>query len=184
MSAGWSPAAPDRPLDLYLRLDGLAALFVLLVLGIGLLVILYASQYLAEGERIGRFFGLLLLFMGAMLGVVLSDNLPAAARLLGDDLAEQFPHRLWHQRAEARRGAYMALTVTGGGGRRSWPASSCSATWPAPYPHLRSSSAGELIRGHDLYLSMLALILTGAFAKSAQFPSISGCRTPWRRPPR
>src|SRR5690606_20140514 len=74
VSAGfaWLPAAG---LDLYLRLDGLAALFVLLVLGIGLLVILYASQYLAEGERIGRFFGLLLLFMGAMLGVVLSDNL-------------------------------------------------------------------------------------------------------------
>jgi multicomponent K+:H+ antiporter subunit A len=50
-------------------------LFALLILGIGLLVILYAHYYLPERDSLGRFYSYLLLFMGAMLGVVLSDNL-------------------------------------------------------------------------------------------------------------
>ena len=61
--------------NLSLRLDGLALLFALLILGIGLLVILYARYYLSEREAIGRFFAYLLLFMGAILAVVLSENL-------------------------------------------------------------------------------------------------------------
>ena len=54
VAAGWA-WLPLAGLDFLLRLDGLAALFVLLVLGMGLLIILYAHQYLHEGERIGRF---------------------------------------------------------------------------------------------------------------------------------
>src|SRR5690606_8182997 len=66
---------PHLGLNLSLRLDGLGFLFALLILGIGLLVILYARYYLAKTEPMGRFFAFLLLFMGAMLGVVLSENL-------------------------------------------------------------------------------------------------------------
>ena len=170
VSAGfaWLPAAG---LDLYLRLDGLAALFVLLVLGIGLLVILYASQYLAEGERIGRFFGLLLLFMGAMLGVVLSDNLLLLLVFWEmTSLSSFLLIGFWHHRAEARRGAYMALTVTGGGGLALLAGFLLLGHMAGTFRISSILQAGELIRGHDLYLPMLALILTGAFAKSAQFP--------------
>src|SRR3990167_5368551 len=60
---------------LSLRLDGLGFLFALLIIGIGLLVILYARYYLAKQEPMGRFFAFLLLFMSSMLGVVLSENL-------------------------------------------------------------------------------------------------------------
>ena len=68
----WLPA---HGLNLAFRLDGLSLLFALLILGIGLLVILYARYYLSPQDPMGRFYGFLLLFMGAMLGVVLSENL-------------------------------------------------------------------------------------------------------------
>jgi multicomponent K+:H+ antiporter subunit A len=66
--------APQRVLDLAFRLDGLGLLFALLILGIGLLVILYALLPVRAGQP-GRLYAYLLLFMGSMLGVVLSENL-------------------------------------------------------------------------------------------------------------
>jgi len=56
-------------------MDGLAWLFALLILGIGVLVVLYAAYYLHDDDPPARFFQFLLLFMGAMLGIVLADNL-------------------------------------------------------------------------------------------------------------
>ena len=56
--------------------SGVAALlFGVLITVIGLLVILYARYYLSEDDPFGRFYGTLMLFMAAMLGIVLSDNL-------------------------------------------------------------------------------------------------------------
>lgn len=56
-------------------LDGLSIIFGLLITGVGALVILYSIYYLSERESLGRFYVYLLMFMGAMLGVVFSDNL-------------------------------------------------------------------------------------------------------------
>lgn len=58
-----------------LRLDGLSFLMSLLVTGIGGLIVIYASGYMKHHSKLGRFYLYLLLFMGAMLGLVLSDNL-------------------------------------------------------------------------------------------------------------
>lgn len=66
---------PQIGLMFSLRLDGLAWMFALLVLGIGALVVLYAHYYLSARDSASRFFAYLLLFMGAMLGMVLSGNL-------------------------------------------------------------------------------------------------------------
>ena len=71
-SATWVPLLG---LQLSLHLDGLALLFCLLILGIGLLIILYARYYLSEADNMGLFYAYLLFFMVAMLGVVLSSNL-------------------------------------------------------------------------------------------------------------
>ena len=65
-------------LSLSFRLDGLSLLFVLLILGIGLLVILYARYYLSEKDSMARFYGFLMLFMTAMLGIVLPVGLITA----------------------------------------------------------------------------------------------------------
>ena len=110
----WLPALG---LNLSLRLDGLGFLFALLILGIGLLVILYARYYLSKKEPMGRFFAFLLLFMGAMLGVVLSENL--LLMLMFWELTSLSSFLLigfWGSRSEARKGARMALAITGGGG--------------------------------------------------------------------
>lgn len=56
-------------------LDGLSIIFGLLITGIGSLVIIYSIYYLSAEESLGHFYIYLLLFMGAMLGVVFSDNL-------------------------------------------------------------------------------------------------------------
>ena len=104
-------------LNLSLRLDGLGFLFALMILVIGLLVILYASYYLSEREAAGRFFALLLLFMGAMLGVVLSENLLLLLTFWElTSLSSFMLIGFWGHRSDARKGARMALAVTGGGG--------------------------------------------------------------------
>ena len=106
------PWLPQLGLNFSLRLDGLALLFALLILGIGLLVILYARYYLGKEEPMGRFYAYLLLFMGAMLGVVLSSNL--LLMLVFWELTSLSSFLLigfWGQRSDARRGARMALTV-------------------------------------------------------------------------
>ncbi|REM31122.1 monovalent cation/H+ antiporter subunit A, partial [Mycobacterium tuberculosis] len=64
-----------------------------------------------------RFFSFFLAFMGAMMGVVLSGNL--IQMVLFWELTSLFSFLLigyWHHRRDARRGARMALTVTGAGG--------------------------------------------------------------------
>ncbi|MCX7790787.1 MAG: hypothetical protein N2378_09130, partial [Chloroflexaceae bacterium] len=61
-------------LELRFALDGLSMLFALLVSGIGVLVALYPAYYLAGDPGMGRFYLTLFIFMGAMLGLVLADN--------------------------------------------------------------------------------------------------------------
>ena len=79
----WMPAIG---LSLSFRLDGLGLLFAQLILGIGVLVIFYARYYLTETEAGPRLYAYLLLFMGAMLGLVLACGKSAPdARILGVD---------------------------------------------------------------------------------------------------
>jgi multicomponent K+:H+ antiporter subunit A len=96
-------------------MDGFAWLFSMLVLGIGALVSLYARYYAGRsGAALLRVF---LAFMGAMLGLVISGNLIQIVFFW--ELTSLFSFLLigyWHHRADARRGAYMALMVTGAGG--------------------------------------------------------------------
>src|SRR5690606_25169007 len=100
-----------------LRLDALAWLFCILVFGIGLLVILYARYYMSPRDPVSRFYAFLLAFMGSMLGVVLSGNLIQLAMFWEmTSLASFLLIGYWHHRADARRGARMAFTVTAMGG--------------------------------------------------------------------
>lgn len=162
---------PQVGFDLQLRMDGLAALFVILILGIGLLVILYARYYLAESDPMGRFYGMLLLFMGAMLGVALSDHL--LLLLVFWELTSLSSFLLisyWNHRTDARRGARMALTITGAGGLAMLAGFLLLGHIVGSYQISVILDAGDLIRAHPLYAPTLLLILIGAFTKSAQFP--------------
>src|SRR5690606_21567405 len=67
--------APNLGVTLSFALDGLSLLFTLLIAGIGSLILVYAGGYMGKHPQLGRFYSFLLLFMGAMLGLVLSNNL-------------------------------------------------------------------------------------------------------------
>ncbi|OWJ90096.1 monovalent cation/H+ antiporter subunit A [Pseudomonas sp. A46] len=165
------PWLPGFGLSFSLRLDGLGYLFALLILGIGLLVILYARYYLSKEEASGRFFAFLLLFMGAMLGVVLSENL--LLMLVFWELTSLSSFLLigfWGHRSDARKGSRMALAVTGGGGLALLAGVLLIGHIVGSFELSRVLAAGEQIRAHALYPLALALVLLGAFTKSAQFP--------------
>lgn len=152
-------------------LDGLSLTFALLITGIGTLIVLYAGGYLRGHPDQGRFFSFIFLFMGAMLGVVVSDSFLmffifweltsiTSFLLIGFD----------HEREAARRAALQALVVTGGGGLillagllLLW-----GLTGVAQLSELMQS--GDVVRGSPLYFATLLLVLGGAFTKSAQFP--------------
>lgn len=162
---------PGAGLDLSLRMDGLAALFVLLVTGIGLLVMLYARYYLSEKDPPGRLYGLLLVFMASMLGVALSDNL--LLLLVFWEMTSLSSFLLigyWRHRADARQGARMALVVTGAGGLAMLAGFLLLGQMAGTHQISVILERGDLVRGHALYAPALILILVGAFTKSAQFP--------------
>ncbi|CAM5789524.1 monovalent cation/H+ antiporter subunit A [Ottowia pentelensis] len=162
---------PSAGINLLIRMDGLAWMFALLVTGIGLLVAVYARYYMSREDPVPRFFAFFLAFMGAMLGIVLSGNLVQLVFFW--ELTSLFSFLLigyWHHRKDARRGARMALTVTGAGGL-------CLLAGVLMLGHIAGSyeldavlAEGGRIRAHPLYPTMLVLVLLGALTKSAQFP--------------
>ncbi len=166
--AAWMPALG---LDLAFRLDGLALLFTGLILGIGLLIVLYARYYLSERDSMGRFYAYLLLFMGSMLGIVLSENLIQLLIFWElTSLASFLLISYWHHREEARQGARMALAVTGLGGFAMLGGFLLLGHIVGSYELSDVLASGDLIRAHPLYVPTLVLILLGVFTKSAQFP--------------
>jgi len=164
----WLPAFG---LNLVLRMDGFAWLFCMLVLGIGALVVLYARYYMSASDPVPRFFSFFLAFMGAMMGVVLSGNL--VQMVLFWELTSLFSFLLigyWHHRRDARRGARMALTVTGAGGLCLLAGVLVLGRIVGSYELDVVLASGDVIRAHPLYATALVLVLLGAFTKSAQFP--------------
>ncbi|MCZ2823864.1 MULTISPECIES: hydrogen gas-evolving membrane-bound hydrogenase subunit E [unclassified Modestobacter] len=65
---------PSLGVSLSLRLDGVAGVFCLIVLGVGALVMAYCPGYLAEDEPHGTVYLLLTLFATSMLGLVLAAD--------------------------------------------------------------------------------------------------------------
>ena len=73
------PGARDSvivPIDVKFSVDQLSGVMMLVVTGVGFLIHLYATSYMAEDEGYARFFAYLNLFVFAMLVLILGDNLP------------------------------------------------------------------------------------------------------------
>jgi len=162
---------PQIGLDFTLRLDGLAWMFAGMVLGIGALVVLYAHYYLSPQDNAHRFFCYLLLFMGAMLGMVLSGNL--LLLMIFWELTSISSFLLigfWSHRQDAREGARMALVITGGGGLALLGGVLLIGRIVGSFDLDVVLAAGDQIRASALYPYALFLVLAGIFTKSAQFP--------------
>jgi multicomponent Na+:H+ antiporter subunit A len=156
---------------LELRLDGLSRLMALLICGVGAIIVLYSSAYMGKDPALGRFYLLLLLFMGSMLGLVLADNL--ILLFVFWELTSVTSYLLIgfnHEAAHARKSALQALTVTGLGGLSLLAGLVLIGMATGEWRLTAVIDTGDLLRGHAFYPAILVLVLVGAFTKSAQFP--------------
>ncbi len=164
----WLPALG---LNANFMLDGLGLLFATLILGIGLLIILYARFYLSRQDPMGQFYTYLLLFQGAMVGITLSDNI--LLLLVFWELTSLSSFLLigyWKHLPEGRQGARMALTVTGMGGLAMIAGMLILGNIAGSYDLSVILQNKEAIQASPHYAAALILILLGCFTKSAQFP--------------
>jgi multicomponent Na+:H+ antiporter subunit A len=151
------------------RLDGFGFAMVLLIAGIGLAVLGYSASYFGRtSEGLGRLAGLLTLFAGAMLGVVLADDVVVlftaweltsitSYLLIGND----------HTRTQARAAALHALLITSAGGLAMLAGLVLIAQAGGTY------RLSELLASPPSGTSVtvgLVLVAVGAFTKSAQYP--------------
>jgi multicomponent K+:H+ antiporter subunit A len=165
------PWIPSQGVELTLRMDGYAWLFALIITIMGALIALYAHYYLSEQDPAPRFFAFLQAFMGAMLGVVLAGNL--IQLLVFWELTSLSSFMLigyWHHRMDARRGARMALLVTGAGGFCLLASMLIIGHIVGSYDLDAVLAAAPAIRNHRWYPILLVLLAIGALTKSAQFP--------------
>ncbi|MTH97295.1 putative monovalent cation/H+ antiporter subunit A [Roseibium sp. RKSG952] len=163
--------APAYGLNLSFYIDGLSVVFALLISGIGTFIILYAGGYMKGHPHQGRFFSFLFLFMGAMMGLVLGNNL--LTLFVFWELTSITSFLLIgfnHLKERSRRAAIQALVVTGGGGLALLAGFILiiSATGQIEMSALLRDP--DVIRNSGLYVPIFILILGGAFTKSAQFP--------------
>lgn len=162
---------PSLELDLVFRLTPLGLVMTWLIGGVGALVVVYASAYFDDDAELplGRFTAVLTLFAGAMAALVWSDSL--LGLFVFWELTSVCSYLLigFDDRSEsARNAALQALLITGAGGLAmlggvvlvaseagAWTISALVAD---PPPLTTPVQVGA------------ALMLVGAFAKSAQAP--------------
>ncbi|NDJ76343.1 MAG: putative monovalent cation/H+ antiporter subunit A [Chloroflexi bacterium] len=162
---------PSLGVDLAFHLDGLSLLFALIITSIGTLVIIYGGGYLKGDPLLGRFYAYILIFMGAMLGVVLANNL--ITLFVFWELTSISSYLLIgfkHDKADSRQSALQALLVTGSGGLALLGGLVLLGHVAGTNTISALAAQGNLIRDDGLYGAILILVLLGAFTKSAQFP--------------
>jgi multicomponent Na+:H+ antiporter subunit A len=160
---------PELGIGLDFRLDGYSVLFAALVAGIGVLVFVYSARYLPRrGVGVGRLAGLLTLFAGSMLGLVLADDLfvlygfweltsVTSYLLIGHD----------HENRLARAAALQALLVTSSGALAML--GGFVMLGQAAGTFRISELVAEPPTGGMVTVA-IGLVLLGALTKSAQYP--------------
>ena len=162
---------PQLGIDFSFRLDALGLLFALLISGIGTLIYIYAYFYLGPKNSLNKLYLLLMLFMAAMLGISLSNNL--ILLLVFWELTSISSFLLvgyWSNYDAAQRGSRMALTITGMGGLAMLGGFILLGQITGTYEIDQILTMTAQIQSHALFVPTLLLILLGAFTKSAQFP--------------
>jgi len=162
---------PSLKINFDFRLDGLSLLFSLLITGIGSFIFIYASSYLKGGLYIDRFYGYLCLFMSAMLGIVLSDNILLLFVFWElTSISSFFLIGFNNHHADSRKSAITALSITGLGGFFLMAGLILMSQIAGTYSIQELMGSAELIKNHELYPVVIGLVFIGAFTKSAQFP--------------
>ncbi len=165
--------APSLGVALDLRLDGFALLFALLITGVGALVTVYASSYYAEAQAQtrARFLLLVQLFMAAMLGTVLSDNLISMFLFWEwTSLMSFLLIGFERHRQQARAAAWQSLLITAGGGLALFAGILLLGLDLGTFSIAEIVSRPADVAAAPHLASIIPLLLLGAFTKSAQAP--------------
>ncbi|MGE7876203.1 Na+/H+ antiporter subunit A [Peribacillus muralis] len=167
-----APWIPSLGIHVDFYVDGLGLLFALLITGIGSLVVLYSIFYLSkEKEKLNQFYVFLLLFMGAMLGVVLSDNLIVLYSFWEfTSLSSFLLIGYWNERERSRYGAQKSLLITVLGGLSLLGGIILLSIMGNTFSIRELIAQSGQLMDHALFTPALLLVLLGAFTKSAQFP--------------
>lgn len=125
-----------------------------------------------KGEKYSqRLFAFLSLFMGAMLGLVLSDNLLSLFLFWElTSISSFFLIGFKNEDSDSRQSALRALAITGGGGLVLFGGLLVLGEISQSYSIYELMQMRESIVGHTLYPLAFVLIFIGAATKSAQFP--------------
>ena len=165
------PWLPEIGLYFILQLDGLTLLFSILITGIGALIALYAAYYIHADDRPASFFSRLAVFMGAMLGLVLSGDLVETCFFWElTSISSFLLIGFWSTKAEARQGASTALIVTVTGGFALLAGVLLLGRIVGDYRISAILQHVDQVQQSRYYTPALLLILTGIFTKSGQFP--------------
>lgn len=167
-SYDWIPALG---LVFTFRMDGLSYVFALLVSGMGVLISLYARYYMDPNDPRARFYAYFLIFVGAMLGLVLSGNV--IQMVIFWELTSMASFLLiayWFYRADARRGARISLTVTATGGFALLASVLMIGYVVGSYDIDVILNSGNLIKSSPYYYAIIVTFALGCLSKSAQFP--------------
>ncbi|WP_031513342.1 Na+/H+ antiporter subunit A [Desulfofalx alkaliphila] len=169
MTAPWIPA---YDINFTAYIDGLSLLFGLIITGIGVLVVLYSIYYMSKKrEALHNFYIYLLLFMGAMLGLVFSDNIFTLYVFWEITSISSFLLiAYWFQRDKSRYGALKSMLITIFGGLSMLAGLILLSIITDTYSIQVMMSKADIIQTHPLLVPAIVLILLGAFTKSAQFP--------------
>ena len=166
------PWVPSLGINFDLYIDGISLLFALLITGVGTLVILYSIYYLTNTkEKLNNFYVYMLLFMGAMLGVVLSDNLIVLYVFWEvTSISSALLISYWYQREKSIYGAQKSMFITVFGGLSMLGGFSLLYVMTGTFSVREIIANVELVTMSGLFLPAMLLVLLGAFTKSAQFP--------------
>ncbi len=162
---------PTLGVNFSLYLDGLSVLFALIITGIGFLVVVYSIYYLSTRENLNDFYVFILLFMGAMLGVVTSSNL--ILMYIFWELTSFSSFLLigfWYQKERSRYGAQKSMLITVIGGFCMLAGIVLIWVLTGTFEIREILAQAALIQESSLYIPITTLILLGAFSKSAQVP--------------
>lgn len=162
---------PSLNVNLDFQLDGLALLFTLLITGIGTLVFIYSKEYLKGNDKLLRFYCYLSVFMGAMLGLVTSNNIISLFIFWElTSISSFFLISFKNTDQASRKSALLALSITGLGGLSLLAFAVLAGQLTGTYTISEMLSNPEVFASGELSMYVLVFLLLAAFTKSAQFP--------------
>jgi multicomponent Na+:H+ antiporter subunit A len=165
------PWVPYLGVNFSLSADGFGLFFALLVSFVGVVVTVYSIGYLGPRDNAVRFFSSHLLFMGSMLGLVLSDDLICLFIFWElTSISSFFLIGFWHEKEDVRRSAFKALIITAVGGLCLMAGVILLGLVSGTFSLSHITAAPAALKENKLLLPAVILVLMAIFTKSAQVP--------------